>query len=205
MENNMPVILLDTIDGKRQQMIGIHVIAQSQPEKPPEEQAQDKPAQPKRKRRKKPAATETKAKQDASVTGPTEEAPAPKSQLEGMVESANEGTEQVADYGLAMRVSNARKGSLAHYIKLVFDTYEDNADKRDFVIEDGEQIALNATRLIEEINKHHNDANYQLRHIIKQCKSAGVAVERKQIGRVNYIQLDSQAIQEVDIEVKDER
>lgn len=207
MENNMPVILLDTVDGKRQQMIGIHVIAQSQPEKPPEaqEQAQDKPVQPKRKRRKKPAVTENKAKQDASVAGPTEEAPAAKSQLEGMVESATEGTEQVADYGLAMRVSNARKGSLAHYIKLVFDTYEDNADKRDFVIEDGEQIALNATRLIEEINKHHNDANYQLRHIIKQCKSAGVAVERKQIGRVNYIQLDSQAIQEVDIEVKDER
>ncbi len=207
MENDMPVVVLDTVDGKRQQMIGIHVVEPSRADNTQEvaKKTQDKPVQPKRKRRKKPAVTENKSKQDASVSGSTEEKPAPKSQLEGMVESATEDTEQVADYGLAMRVSNARKGSLAYYIKLVFDTYEDNADKRDFVIEEGEQIALNATRLIEEINKHHNDANYQLRHIIKQCKSAGVAVERKQIGRVNYIQLDCQAIQEVDIEVKDER
>jgi hypothetical protein len=233
LEDNAPVVILEPVDGKRQQMICINVVAQTTKKDAPSNA--NKQTTPRKLR--KPKQTQTtgdNSKQGAAQTSDTEnnkpvedknagdsepESKAEetvksdaekiqedkrdetKNTLDTMIESVGDDVEEVADYGLAMRVKDARKGSLAYYVDKVLAEYEANADKRDFVIEKDGLIALNATRLIEQVKKEKPESKYQLRHVIKSCKASNVEVERKQIGGVNYIQIPSQSIQDIDVEV----
>jgi hypothetical protein len=206
LESGSPIVFLETVNGKKQQIIEVNVTSiKPSPAKTQKASAEGNPTndspqgeddthkkEPRRKRNKKP--------NNQPEQNPVEET-AIKSELAEVIKSAQDSKEEATDYGLLMRVSQSRPNTLASYIKQIIESYPDNSDKRDFIIERQGKIAINATKIIEQVKTKNPDAVFQLRHLLKSCKAAGAETERVQIDGVNYVELRSDVIQEIDIEV----
>lgn len=226
LDNGNPVVLLEVVNDKKQQIIEVNVSvitpskaainSQSEPdtETPP---ASKKPRR-RRNKTKQADGGDSQAptqivEQEAKQVSESEAKASPgdtqaethllpeDTDLGEVIKSAQDSNDEQVDYGLLMRVKNAREGTLAHYIGLVFESYPDNSDKRDFVIERQGKIAINATRLIEQVKTSNPDKPFQLRHLLKSCKSGNASVDRVQIDGMNFIELASDTIQDIDIEV----
>ena len=202
LKEGKPVILLELVDGQKQQIIEVDVV--------PGQVETNKKVKPANKPKSKPD-NKSKKNNSPAKKGPGEKPVSKKSDdkesvkdkpsIDDVVASASESKEDVADYGLLMRLSAPRKGSLGYYIKLVLDGYDADSDYRDFVIESGEHIAINATRLVDKVKQENEDSRYQLRHLLKNCRAVDSDVERKQIGSENFVQVKSSSLLDIDIEV----